>query len=112
MWDESKMGRTGNDIASALLKILNRIIQDFPGITDIIPWSDSCVPQNRNSLVTFILLDFLKHHPDIQHIYFKFSTPGHSTIQEIDNVHSCIERVLRTPDFYSPLSLIRILLKI
>lgn len=42
----------------------------------------------------------------------KFSTPGHSCNQEIDAVHSCIERVLNKSDYYSPLSLLRSLLKV
>lgn len=42
----------------------------------------------------------------------KFSTPGHSCVQEIDSVHSCIERILKKSEYFSPLSLLRFLLKV
>lgn len=40
----------------------------------------------------------------------KFSTPGHSYIQEMDNIHSNIEKVLKISELWSPVSLIRLLL--
>ena len=35
----------------------------------------------------------MKHHPEVLSIMHKFCEPGHSTIQEVDNLHSQIERV-------------------
>lgn len=78
----------------------------------LVLWSDSCVPQNRNSLMSAAISIFINEHPNINSITMKFSTPGHSCNQEIDSVHSCIERVLKKTEYYSPLSLLRILLKV
>lgn len=102
------MGRSGNDIASALIKILEAVFADNPQLTCLILWSDSCVPQNKNSLISV----FMQKLPNIISITMKFSTPGHSCNQEIDAVHSCIERVLNKSEYYSPLSLLRLLLKV
>lgn len=80
----------------------------------IILWSNSCVPQNRNSLLSFTLQHFLLS-PDsgnLKVIEQKFREPGHGNIQEIDAADSCIERFIKHTEIWSPLSLIRTLLKI
>lgn len=112
IWTENLMGRSGNDIASALYKILEQVLADHPNVTELILWADSCVPQNRNSVMSYALSYFLQEHPSLNNITIKFSTPGHSCVQEIDNVHSCIDRVLSKAEYYSPISLIRLLLKV
>lgn len=111
IWSEMQSGRSGNDIASALRKILNKAVIDNPGTTKIILWSDSCVPQNKNRINSTMILNFLKDNPVIERIDHKYSTPGHSSIQEVDSVHSMIERHLRGISIYSPISLITQLLK-
>lgn len=103
-------GRGGNDIASALIKILEEVLLDHPNTNRIVTWSDSCVPQNRNSIMSFAMADFLKRHPQIDKITMKFSTPGHSAVQEVDNMHSHIEKAMAASEFFSPLSLVRVLL--
>lgn len=108
-WHENITGRAGNHIASALIKILTRIITDLPDINKIILWSDSCVAQNRNSVMSFALSYFLSKHREIKSIEQKFSEPGHGNIQEIDAIHSLIERTLRYSEIYSPVSLLRCL---
>lgn len=50
IWSEAHNGRSGNDIASAIIKILENILHDFNNIEHIIFWSDSCVPQNKNKI--------------------------------------------------------------
>lgn len=112
IWHEMMMGRSGNDIASALVAILEKVVSDNPDIRNLVLWSDSCVPQNRNSLMSYAIAYFIKTHPTVTTITMKFSTPGHSCIQEVDNVHSCIERVLNKTEYFSPLSLMRLLLKV
>ena len=42
-------GRSGNDIASAVICMLDKIIKDLPNVNSFVLWFDSCVPQNRNS---------------------------------------------------------------
>lgn len=112
IWTEATMGRKGNDIASALHKIIQRVLNDNPDIKELTLWSDSCVPQNRNSVMSFSIGRIMKQNPNLQKITMKYSTPGHSAVQEIDAVHSCIERVLNRTEYYSPVSLMRLLVKV
>lgn len=114
VWHEFICGRAGVHIANALIKILKKVVIDNPHLERIILWSDSCVPQNRNSIMSFALQHFLKSEDsgNLKIIEQKFGEPGHGTIQEIDAAHSCIERYIRNLEIWSPLSLIRILLKI
>lgn len=111
LWNESCAGRSGNDIASAFRKILDCVV-DENDISELTVWSDSCVPQNRNSIISNAVLDFLRDNPNITSITMKYSLPGHSCVQEVDSVHSCIERAMSKTEFYSPLGLIRILKQI
>ena len=81
IWSENLFGRKGTDIASALIKILSNVKCNHPEIEHLTLWSDSCVPQNRNSIISCALTQFLS---------------------QADN----------KVKYYSPLSLIRILLKV
>ena len=94
LWHEGQNGRSGNDIASSVMKLLEAIVEansDDPRIKHINLWSDSCVPQNR-FFATAVKV-FLKNDPQVLTIEHKFCEPGHSTIQEVDNLHSQIEQV-------------------
>lgn len=110
IWNESCCGRSGNVIASALIKILNKIVIDYPEIRKFILWSDSCVPQNKNKITSTALLQFLYNNTSIEQIVQKFCEPGHSSIQEVDCVHSTIERYLRNVEIPSQVTLIRLLI--
>lgn len=92
MWAENTGGRNGNDMASSVVKILEKIVEKNTKITTITLWSDACVPQNKNRCMSFALLKFLEEHPNITKITQKFGTPGHSPVQEVDNIHSQIEK--------------------
>lgn len=72
-------------------------------------WSDSCVPQNRNSILALALKQFMVDFKHIEEISQKFSEPGHGLVQEVDNLHSQIEKRLKGMEIFSPLSLIRAL---
>ena len=50
---EKVSGRAGNDIASCLITLLKQILSEHPEAKHLILWSDSCVPQNRNSSEVF-----------------------------------------------------------
>ena len=52
IWTEAMLGRAWNHIASDFICILNKIASDKPHISNIICYSDSCVPQNRNSHIS------------------------------------------------------------
>ncbi|GFN76111.1 DNA repair protein rhp54 [Plakobranchus ocellatus] len=107
VWNEGMSGRSGSDIASALYTMLGLVASDHPDITDIIMWSDSCVPQNRNSIMSFALKCFMDSHPQIQSITQKFSESGHGCIQEVDAIHSVMERNARHTEIFSPVGLVR-----
>ncbi|KAJ8963998.1 hypothetical protein NQ314_005210 [Rhamnusium bicolor] len=107
LWYEAIFGRNGNHIASALVTILNRISEENPNINKFILWSDSCVPQNRNSHMSLAIKYFLHINDRINTIEQKFSEPGHSLVQEIDSVHSKIEKYLKFREIHSPVSLLR-----
>lgn len=111
IWNEYTGGRSGNDIASAFYKILKRVLEEHD-FKKFITWSDSCVPQNKNSFMTYAIQMFIQNHPDIECIIMKYSVPGHSALQEVDNVHSQIEKILSKNEYFSPLGLLRVLKQI
>ena len=106
VWSENLSGCSGNDIASSIIAVLNKIVDDHPDCQNLVLWSDSCVPQNRNSLMSLALQIFVKER-DLVSITQRFCEPGHSSIQDIDSVHSVIERSIRLHEVHSPLSLVR-----
>jgi hypothetical protein len=112
MWSEHQAGRGANEIASALVKILEKVLEDYPLLESITLWSDSCIPQNRNSVMVTALKHFMQNHPIIKTIEQKFSEPGHSQIQEVDCVHSHIEKALNLSEIFSPVSLLRVMNKV
>ncbi|XP_045162833.1 uncharacterized protein LOC123527441 [Mercenaria mercenaria] len=106
IWHEAISGRGANDIASAVVTILKHIKRAHHEIASFILWSDACVPQNKNSVMSFALKRFMKDC-NIESIVQKFGCPGHSSVQEVDNIHSNIERITRYAEIYSPIALIR-----
>ena len=114
MWHEGQSGRTGNDMASSVPKISEAVVEENsedPRLKNITLWSDSCVPQNRNSFFSTAIKLLFKNHPNIVSIEHKYCEPGHSTIQEVDNLHSQIEAVCRHSEIYSPVGLLQMLKK-
>jgi hypothetical protein len=113
IWTEAQAGRAGDDLASALITILKRISKDFSSQNHFITWSDSCVPQNKNQMMAYAIQHFLENQDMVELIHMKYCTPGHSAIQEVDNLHSQIEKRKRRVEFFSPISLLRnVLLKV
>ena len=59
------------------------------------------------------LQHFLQHTPSaLQIIEHTFCAPGHSSIQEVDSVHSQIEKSLSLSEILSPVSFSRVLSKV
>lgn len=106
LWPEILVGRGGNEIASALTVIL-KIYFGIKTLGTITLWSDSCVPQNRNSLMLSALKDLLYTTQSLTTIEQNFLEAGHSTIQEVDTVHSHIEKALQLNEIYSAVSCMR-----
>ena len=105
-------GRARNDIANSFISILKKVLVDHPNITGKICWSDSCVPQNRNSHISQAILKFLSQVETINTITMRYSVSGHSSVEEVDNMHKQIEDRMQVAEFYSPISFLRILLKV
>lgn len=95
IWNETIVGRSGNDIASAFINILQHIVDNNLDILNIVTWSDSCVPQNRNKIMSTAIIGFMLKNPRIKSVTMKYSVPGHSCIQEVDNAHSQIEKHIK-----------------
>ena len=110
MWSECLAGRSGNDIASGLCAILDKVFTTYPNIKKLVTWSDSCVPQNRNQIMSYMMQDTMKKLSYVQSITMNYSEPGHSTIQEVEAVHSVIERSLKHKEVFSLLDLTKKLL--
>jgi hypothetical protein len=43
----------------------------------------------------------MKNHRNLKVVTLKFAAPGHSSVQEVDNMHSFIEKILKNSEFYS-----------
>ncbi|RUS83143.1 hypothetical protein EGW08_009090 [Elysia chlorotica] len=115
LWHEAQNGRSGNDIASAVIRLLEDVIKDYndsPLIENIILWSDSCVPQNRNKIFSTAVKYFLNRNPQVKTITHKYCQPGHSSIQEVDNLHSRVEKACGPNEIFSPIGLLRILKRV
>lgn len=112
VWNEGICGRGGVHLANGVIKILKEVVKDNPTVENIILWSDSCVPQNKNSFMSLALQTFLDSTSNVQIIEQKFGEPGHGNIQEIDSAHSVIEKHMRNLDVHSPLGLLKILASI
>lgn len=112
IWTEAQTGRGGNDLANAIIKLLNKICLDNPNLKKITFWSDSCIPQNRNKIMSTALKYFLQNSNSLVELLQKFSEPGHSLLQEVDCVHSVIEKHLKNLDIHSPVHLLKLLLNL
>lgn len=104
MWDESQGERGSNNIASCLTQ---HTLQEIPeGVEELDIFSDSCVGQNRNSIVTSSMFTILQVHPTLRIIRHICLEVGHTRL-ECDNSHSTIEsikdkRICETPeDWYN-----------
>ena len=65
IWTECMSNRAVNDITSAFLQNLNKIAAEHPNLTELICWSDSCVPQNTNSYILQAILEYLSKQSKI-----------------------------------------------
>ena len=111
IWTDVIAGRAGDDIASSVTAIVEMLIKDNPNIVNLVTWSESCVPQNRNQMICYSMLDVIRKNQQLKSITLKYSIPGHSSVQEVDNMNSKIERAMNVAEFFSLVSLLSILVK-
>lgn len=93
LWDESKAGRGGNEVASALLKWAKNVIGESK-IENLIIWSDNCPSQNRNIIMLINYFWLLNACPSLKTVTHKFLLRGH-THMEADHIHGLIERTVK-----------------
>lgn len=98
-YDETNAGHDPCVFASITLKHLTWIKQQNPNVSEIIIYSDNCCFQNKNALLSNVIIDFcLKQKITVQHRYL---VVGH-THMECDSYHSCVERATRHVEVYTP----------
>ena len=59
--------------------------------------------------MSLAIMYYLETQRQVSTIVQKFGTPGHSSIQEVDNLHSQIEKTLSHSEVFTPIGLLRIL---
>ncbi|KAF4517660.1 hypothetical protein B566_EDAN002892 [Ephemera danica] len=99
IWVETEAGCSANVFASMLSSFIEECLQENPKITEIIIWTDNCCHQNKNVLLSNVLLYLaMKYNIVITQKYFVI---GHSQ-NEADSAHSCIERCVKKRRIYTP----------
>lgn len=68
--------------------------------------------KTETASLSFAILHVIQIHPNLKRITMTFSVPCHSCVQEVDSIHSAIERSLNKIKYLSPLLLLRLLLKV
>lgn len=92
MWPECEGNRGANDIASCLCNFIISKLPDLnPNVKKLIIYSDSCPGQNKNLIVTTMLMLVVKLSPQLQSIEHKFLVLGY-THMKADTDHTLIER--------------------
>ncbi|VVC41704.1 Double-stranded RNA-binding domain [Cinara cedri] len=87
MWDESKAGRGGEEISSAIFKWADNVILNSAGVNKITLWSDNCFGQNKNISIIMCFFWIMQKYPQIERINMKYLLKGH-THMEADTVHA------------------------
>lgn len=84
IWTECIDGRDAN--ASVLL-VIRVILKYHQLLNSIILWPDSCVPHNRNFVISLALKILMSQNHSINKIVQNYFTPGHSSIEKVDIIH-------------------------
>ena len=105
-WDETQADLSSNVFATCIRKTLLSVIESDPGILRITLWSDGCGYQNRNQLLSNMLLDFSISNQVI--VEQKFLEKGH-TQMEVDSVHANVEKRLKNRIVYWPNDYVNVL---
>ena len=53
IWTEVLAGRAGDDIASAAITILDKVLEDNPEISNLVIWRDSCAAKSKSNDMLF-----------------------------------------------------------
>ena len=99
MWNESEGNRRANEIATAVYTWLSA--KDEEKFKECILYSDSCGGQNRNKMMSTMIISFLLQSSSVTTVHQKFFEVGHS-FMECDSMHSVIERKVKHSEVYGP----------
>ena len=69
--------------------------------------SDSCVLQNKNSIMSYNMQSILFKNLKVERISMKYYEPRHFLIQEVDAIHRNIKRAVKNQEVYLPLDLVK-----
>lgn len=99
-WTEAECNRGANDIATCLVKYLEKVDQEGR-YEKVIIYSDTCGGQNRNRMVCTAIASFLTASTTIISVEQKFLESGHSHM-ECDSMHSAIEGTFKSIEVALP----------
>ena len=98
LWDQTTAKRGATECASGLIHYLTKCVSS--GVTTVSIWSDTCRGQNRNQLLSSMLLSVVNDQSNnITKVSQKYFESGHSQ-SEVDTVHSAIETAAENADIY------------
>lgn len=102
-WDETQGQRGANEISSCVFDYIKNVCQRYPGEKlDITFYSDNCVGQNKNKIMTSMYSYAVSQFPNLNSITHKYFIKGH-TQNEADNVHSLIEKQIKQHERSGPI---------
>lgn len=105
-WHEGMAKRGSCEVATCLKHYLQE--RDNDGANNVTLFSDGCPGQNKNSIVTTMLLHFVCNSRNIDKISLHFFEPYHGQ-NEGDSAHSCINTAIEAAgDLYVPSQLVPI----
>lgn len=105
LWDETQASLDATNIASIIYQFLVTYIEGHPELKKIVLISDGCGYQNRNTVLSNVLLKLAMERKIS--IIQNFLEKGH-TQMEVDSAHSLIERRLKNKDIYLPTDYIHV----
>lgn len=106
VWHEGEGGMESNCFATCLVDFLDNEIPQEAKNKPIMFYSDGCSAQNRNALLSNVLLNYSMRNRT--EIIQKYLVKGHSQM-ECDSVHSSIEARKKNRDIYSPSNYVQVI---
>ena len=110
VWNETIGKRGAREISSCLYQYIMKNFND-PTKDHIILYSDSCTGQNRNYIISVLMLRLLSDLPHLKYIIHRFPEPGHSFLPN-DRDFGQIEKLIKKKDaIYVPAEYVEIMKK-
>lgn len=101
LWHEGEGGLESHEFATMVIDYLESLPSE---VEEVILWSDGCTYQNRNSILSSAIYQFITSNQksNLREVHQKYLTRGH-TQMECDSVHAAIEARARNIDIYTPM---------